>query len=125
MMSEDEKRAEARTFLEASGLCFGRDEADEDGRLTLNFNDVWGWACADGEEVEDHELVEVARLLRDYGWCGLLYWASEKNGGARSEFLDNNRFIDFVRREEAVRIAVPDSNRRAYHRVCYTLGEER
>jgi hypothetical protein len=114
---------EARALLEASGMFFDPDpECLTLGSLYLNLNDAFGWACADAEKVEDHELIEVARLFRDYGWCGLLYWASEKRCGARTSFEDNNRFIEFVRHEERVRREVPDSGRRASHRVHYTVG---
>jgi hypothetical protein len=40
----------------------------------------------------------------------------------RSEFLDNNRAIDFVRNEEAIRKDIPSSSKRAYHNAVYTLG---
>lgn len=85
-----------------------------DGSFFLNFNDTWGWACADGEVVPPDEIKTVARLFRAWGWPGLLYWATTKRAGLRSEFKDNNRFIDFVAREEALIAAVPDSNKRAY-----------
>jgi hypothetical protein len=82
--------------------------------LWINFNDTWAWACADGEVVTPEDVPEVARLFRSWGWAGLLYWATTKHPDLRSEFKDNNRFIDFVAREEAFRKAVPDSSTRAY-----------
>ena len=85
-----------------------------DGTFSINFNDTWAWACADSELATPEEIPEVARLYRAWGWAGLLYWCSQKRGGLRSEFRDNNRFIDFVAREEAFCRAVPDSSRRAY-----------
>jgi hypothetical protein len=39
----------------------------------------------------------------------------------RSEFEDINRFVDFVRQEEQVRKDVPESTKRAYKKVSYTL----
>lgn len=86
----------------------------EDGSFLLVFNDTWSWASADAEIVASDEISEVARLYRSWGWAGLLYWATTKHPGLRSEFKDNNRFIDFVAREEAFIKAVPESNKRAY-----------
>lgn len=107
-------------LLEAAGLFFEPD--DEMGPHWLNMNDVWGWACGDAEEVTEADAPELARLFRNYGWCGVLYWVSEKRGGATSEFLDNNRFIEFVRHEETLRKEVPDSSTRAYKKLAYKLG---
>jgi len=85
-----------------------------DGTFFLNFSDTWAWACADGEVVAPNEFSEVARLFRHWGWVGLLYWATTKRPGLRSEFKDINRFIDFVAREEAQMKKIPDSSKRAY-----------
>lgn len=115
---------EARKFLRATGIFFEKedDEDFEDLDKYLNLNDVWGWACADMQKVEDEELPELARLFKAYGWCGVLYWVSEKRGGCRSEFYDNNRFIDFVRQEEAILKEIPNSSTRAYAKRQYVLG---
>lgn len=94
------------------------------GVLELNMNDTWMWACSDGEEVPEEEIPEVARLFKWYGHCGLLYWVSRKRGGLRSEFHDNNRFIDFVAHEEALREKEPSSSKRAYMKIRYTLGRK-
>ena len=110
--------------LNAAGLFFFEAD-DEMPPYTLNMNDVWSWASGDCETVSPQELPELARLFQAYGWCGILYWVSEKRGGCRSEFLDNNRFIDFVRHEETLRKEVPGSNERAYKKLVYTLGESR
>ena len=122
---KDSKKAEE--FLRSAGVFFEDDPEDEEferfGR-TLNMNDVWCWACADGEEVKEAEMCEVAELFWLYGWCGILYWVSEKNEGMKSEFLDNNRFIEFVRQEETLRKRVPDDNKRAYTKLKYTVGVE-
>jgi len=99
-------------------------EEDPTGHLLINFNDTWGWAMAYGEEVPDDEIEEVARLIFQWGWAGLLYWCSEKNDAMRSEFLDNNRCIDFVRHEEQLIASEPSSSKRAYTKLKYTLGED-
>ena len=39
----------------------------------------------------------------------------------RSEFEDINRFVEFVRNEEAIKEEVSDSNKRAYLKRSYTL----
>lgn len=117
---------DAKKILVSTNIFFDDDDWGEDSEMTgkcvLNMNDVWGWACADMEIVEEAELPELARLYLAYGWCGVLYWVSEKNEGMKSEFLDNNRFIDFVRNEEKLRIRIPDDSQRAYEKIEYSLG---
>lgn len=95
----------------------------DDGKLLLNMNDTWAWACADAEEVPADQLPEVARLFRRYGHCGLLYWVTTRRPGLCSEFRDVNRFVDFVRREEELLAREPSSSRRAYMNYAYTLGK--
>jgi hypothetical protein len=68
-------------------------------------------------------LPEVARLFWNYGWCGILYWMSERHDQMKSEFHDINRFVEFVRREEDIRKEVPDSSERAYVKREYVLGK--
>lgn len=117
---------EARELLGRAGLFYGDyDDDDESPKMkqTLNMNDTWFWATAFGEEVTDDELPEVARLFRLYGWCGVLYWVSEKNDQMRAEFEDVNRFVDFVRAEEAIAKEIPSSSKRAYHKASYTLPD--
>jgi hypothetical protein len=114
----------ARALLTAADVFFDDDEDDVQLRQALNMNDTWAWACADGEHVPDEELPRVAELFWRYGNCGLLYWVSERSNGLRSEFADINRFIEFVRHEEAIRSEVPDSATRAYERRQYVVGGE-
>lgn len=112
----------ARALLVAADVFCGPDNEDPTMAQTLNMNDVWGWATAWGEYVPDSELVEVAQLFYSYGWCGILYWMSERHGHMRSEFEDINRFVDFVRQEEALTKEIPNSSSRAYAKRTYTLG---
>jgi hypothetical protein len=113
----------ARKLLMVADVFYPKFDEDDDPQL-LNMNDVWGWGCADAERVSDDELPEVAKLFWLYGNCGILYWVSKKRGGIRSEFKDNNRFIDFVEHEEELRNRIPDGNERAYTNIQYTLGEK-
>jgi hypothetical protein len=117
---------EAKALLKAAGV-FYHDEDNHDENFgapyTLNMNDTWGWATAWGETVPEEELPHVAELFFHYGWGGILYWMSERNDGMRSEFHDNNRYIDFARHEEAIRAEIPDGSKRAYAKRSYTLGE--
>lgn len=119
---------EALELLRMAGVFFYNDPAElgensHQGLLqTINLNDTWCWAAADGEYVPDADLPEVARLFLAYGWCGILYWASEKNDQLASKFHDVNRFIEFVRQEEAIRKDVPSDSTRAYHRCQYVIG---
>ena len=116
---------ESKELLIAAQVFFDTDDWEETpetvNRYVLNMNDVWGWASSDCEEVKEDELPELARLFFNYGWCGILYWVSEKNNGMRSEFFDNNRFIDFVMNEEKLRKEVPNSSDRAYKKISYKL----
>ena len=117
------KTKDALSLLNLSGVFYDIDEDEPEMNQMVNLNDVFGWACADCEKVEDNELVEVAGLFKQYGWCGILYWVSKKRGGVHSEFLDNNRFIDFVKMEEDLVQEEPDTDKRAYKKYKYTLGE--
>lgn len=124
-MIKPETIEEAKAVLKLSGYIFNRD-GDEPGNVDeflIILNDTWGWACADCEPIPEENLIEVAELFRRYGYCGLLYWAGKKQGVTRSEFEDINRFMDFVKNEEAIMAEVPDSNRRAYAKREYTLGK--
>ena len=91
--------------------------------LVLNMNDTWGWAMAWGEEVPDDKVGEIADLIWLYGYAGALYWVSERHGQMRSEFEDINRCVDFVRHEEKLRKDEPNSSKRAYKKLVYTLGQ--
>jgi len=124
----------ARNLLTQASVFFNdyseEDDTDEDKEYnkkmmqTLNMNDTWAWACADGEYVPDDKLPEVARLFWYYGQSGLLYWASEQNDQLRSEFHHYNRAIDFVRHEENLVKKIPDHSTRAYTKINYTLGDK-
>ena len=119
---------QSRALLEAADVfyCdFDEDDEDEDGqnKQTLNMSDMFGWAQAFGEYVPDEKLSEVGTLFLLYGHAGLLYWVSEQHGGMRSEFEDINRRIDFVRHEEKLIKQIPDSDKRAYEKLTYVLGE--
>ena len=87
---------------------------DDESLQVLNMNDVWGWACADCEEVSDDELPELATLFFRYGFCGVLYWVSKKRNNCRSEFYHYNRMIDFVEQEEKLRSGSKSESEYAY-----------
>ena len=116
-------KKDALELLKLADVFYDIDEDEPEMNQVVNLNDVFGWAVADCEKVEDDELVEVAGLFKKYGWCGILYWVSEiKRDGLRSEFLDNNRFIDFVKLEEDLIKQEPNTDKRAYKKYKYTLG---
>lgn len=124
-MNEKTTLDAAKELLKAAGVFYHNGDADDDDYgppYTLNMNDTWFWASAWGETIPEADLPEVARLFREYGQCGLLYWMSERHEKMRSEFHDINRFVDFVRNEERIKSEVPDYNRRAYHKATYTLA---
>ena len=107
-----------KVLIDAGILDFDGDE------YYINFNDVWAWALSDGETLRKEEIEQVYDLFWRYGWCGVLYWASKRNEDMLSEFHDNNRFIEFVRQEEELKKKVPDSDKRAYTKLKYTVGVE-
>ncbi len=115
----------ALVLLRAAGVFYWNepDPGVPQADCELNMNDTWGWALSWGEYVPDDKLIEVARLFWQYGWAGCLYWVSERHERMRSEFEDINRMVDFVRHEEDIRRAIPDSNRRAYFRTSYSLPD--
>ena len=116
-------KKDALELLKLADVFYDIDEDEPEMNQMINLNDIFGWACADCEKVEDGDLIEVAKLFKKYGWCGILYWVSEiKRDGLRSEFLDNNRFIDFVKLEEDLIKQEPDTDKRAYKKYKYTLG---
>lgn len=116
------ERDNALRLLAYMDLTYGKDEDSPNGDQILNMNDVWGWATAWGEPILDEELEEVARLVQHYGYCGVLYWVSKKHDNMKSEFEDINRFVEFVRQEEAIIDELPNSSKRAYFKRSYTLG---
>ena len=93
---------DAITLLIAADLVWGKDDDSPDGDQILNMNDVWAWATSWGEHVSTEELPELGRLVARYGYCGALYWVSARHDHMRSEFEDINRFVSFVREEEAI-----------------------
>ena len=112
-------------LLKAAGVFYPHDPEDgAEEKYFLNMNDVWAWATAWGEDVPKEKIGQVATLFRRYGDAGLLYWVSLRHDNMRSEFHDNNRAIDFVRHEEQLRKDVPNSSKRAYTKLTYTLSPE-
>lgn len=110
-------REKAVQLLRDSGYLYDFEE-DEKKQIELNMNDVWGWALAWGEAITPDNVVEVGELFQLYGWCGLLYWASEQHEQMRSEFEDVNRRVEFVRHEEELRRAGPHSDDPSRCAVC-------
>lgn len=90
----------------------------EKSKYMLNMNDVFGWGCADGEDVEENEYAEVIRLYELYGYDGLNYWVANKRGYLEDpgfiELIDISKGhadiyngIESVRRKEALETAIP------------------
>ena len=113
---------ESRKLLQLAGIFFEADEDDQKMKQTINQNDTWAWASADGQYVPDEKLQEVAELFWCYGWAGILYWVSKERNGMRSEFADNNRYIDFVKMEEQIKSKFSDDER-AYKKIPYIIGD--
>ena len=90
--------SDAGLFYYPIGTC-----EEKDDEQVLNMNDTWFWASAFGQKVDDSEILDVCRLFVDYGFCGVLYWVSEKNEKMEAEFSHVNRMVQFVRNEERVR----------------------
>lgn len=105
-----------RYLLESDGSLWIGEDDDGRGTVWLNLNDTFGWAVADCEEIKAEDWPELLRLHRKYGWCGLLYWASKREGYREGggEFEDIKRAVAFVAQEEACIAFEPDYNKRAY-----------
>ena len=114
---------EARALLDASHMFFNIEGLPE-SKQELNLNDTFSPCCADGEQVPDEELPVLADLFWRYGNCGILYWVSKRREGQRSNFSDENRFIDFAAAEEQIREEEPNRSKRAYLKKVYTIGGE-
>lgn len=114
---------EAKAFLIANDLVYGPDDEVPEYAQTLNMSDTWAWGTAWGEYIPDDQILIVVSLIKQYGWPGALYWMSERHDHMRSEFADINRFVEFVRHEEALKAKYPNSSERAYVKYSYTLGE--
>lgn len=123
MSNEEKQQKAAFDRLKTTGIFYESDE-DEDEKFEriINMNDVWGWACADSHEVPMDQMVELLRLYNDYGWCGVLYFVSEREGGRVSEFHHYNRMIEFVKKEEVIRSKHKRYNAYAYDKQSYTVG---
>lgn len=125
-MTPEQKRA--FNTLTMCGVFFDVED-DEDTPLapkwgqTLNLNDTFSYACADGEFVSDDQMVRVEDLYSRYGLCGIYYWVSEQRGQCKSEFAGINRMIDFVREEEKIRSAHGSLNA-AFTVRSYTIGDK-
>jgi hypothetical protein len=122
---------EAREFLLKAHICFGidedgiYDEAENDPKWnqTINLNDAMHWAMSDMQYIEDEELPRVARLFWLYGWAGILYWVcKEKRKNEMPTFEDAKRQIQFVENEENIMKECPESSKRAYLKIQYTIG---
>lgn len=50
------------------------------GDVSLNFNDIFAFACSYGVDCDEFDLVAVAKLYEKYGFDGVLAWASLKEG---------------------------------------------
>lgn len=51
---------------------------EEEVKAFVVLNDVFGYCCADAEEVALDEIPELASLWKKYGFTGAIYWASKK-----------------------------------------------
>ena len=114
----------AKKLLSDAGLFYwplGECDDPEDEQ-TLNMNDTWVWGSSFGEKVENEDAIELARLFIEYGFCGVLYWVSEKNEQLVAEFSHINRMVQFVRNEEAIRISHKTLTDYAYSKQEYLIS---
>lgn len=50
--------------------------------LELNMNDVFGWGCADSEELSGIDAIDLIPIIQKYGEVALIAYASVKRSGA-------------------------------------------
>lgn len=62
--------------LRASGTLLDAD-AGQPG-LWLNMNDVFGYATADAEEIQQVDVPAVYALWRAFGWQGVTWWVWQR-----------------------------------------------
>ena len=43
-------------------------------------NDVFGYACADAEEIKIDEIVSIYAFWKDFEWEGVVWWVWKKRG---------------------------------------------
>jgi len=86
-------------FSSAGEYCFDR---NDDGTWNIFLNDTWYWGCSDGEDISKEEENEVARLFKEYGRAGLMYWVYLKRGHP-SEFPQEQFMIAAVKEMEELR----------------------
>ena len=67
----------------------------------LNVNDTFG-PCADAEFVLPADVPEIARLCRNYGYDGAIYWVARKRGRDPA-FKGNEIPVQFIRQQETKR----------------------
>lgn len=90
----------------------------------ISMGDVWAWASADAITVTDDNVKQIAKLYSKYGFCGLVYYQCKVLGEwESSEFVDINRYIEFVDNEERICQEVPDYNARGYAKRTYIIGK--
>ncbi len=56
-------------------------------RCWLQMNDTFGFACADGEDIEVKDFEIILHLWRKYGYDGLIAWAAHKRSDTPLESL--------------------------------------
>lgn len=65
--------------LRDAGVMF--DENDEmPSEFWLNANDVFGYACADAEEVTADNIASIYAFWKDFEWEGVVWWMWRKRG---------------------------------------------
>ena len=124
-------QTEALELLKAANVFYWNDpdlnDTERPAHRCINMNDTFMWALAYGPYVADDQLVPVAELFWRYGNAGLYYWCTihpdEEERITASEFEDIQRAIEFVTKEEELRLSGKSSNERAYHKLVYTLGD--
>jgi hypothetical protein len=55
-------------------------DVDGEVKLWVLMNDIFFWACADGEDVELDNLPLLRDLYLEYGYDGLIAWVAKKRG---------------------------------------------
>lgn len=61
-------------------IVFFRIEKDSSPNPWILMNDVFGYACADGEALPIEDLSIVIQLWRKFKWAGLFAWAAQRRG---------------------------------------------
>lgn len=76
-----------------------KDQKPKRTGLFVILNDIFAWACSDGEELEYEQIEPLYRLWRQYGYDGVIIWAcrlrnEQPQGPVKREMIQAGHWLD-------------------------------